>query len=319
MDSEEYQLKIKTLANSVAEENQADVFLFNAPISWEFKKGSFADVCHLTKRRKNILLILITNGGNPDAAYRMARCLQRTYSNGRVIVLIPSLCKSAGTLVAIGAHEIALADRGELGPLDVQLRKPDDLLERMSGLDVNEALTSMQTKAFEAFERYLLDLNFRSGGSISLKTAMQIATELTVGLFEPIYGQIDPLRMGEIAREIKIADEYGRRLNKIAKNLKDGALERLVASYPSHTFVIDQNEAKDLFQHVRELTPSENALLNHLGDCVQKPLDTPISLFLSTDVEEENDTTNSTIADGTIAQVDTPTPTADREMPTSCE
>ncbi len=39
------------------------------------------------------------------------------YEGGRVTLWVIGPCKSAGTLVAIGAHEIAFAPHGELGPL----------------------------------------------------------------------------------------------------------------------------------------------------------------------------------------------------------
>jgi hypothetical protein len=305
MNADEFSQKATELADAIAREQEADVLLFNAPIQWTFGKGSFADRCHLTRRRKNVLLILVTNGGDPDAAYRMARCLQRTYKDGRITALIPSLCKSAGTLVAVGAHEIVMTDQGELGPLDVQLRKADELLERMSGLDVYEALTSLQQKAFEAFEDYLLGLNFRSQGGISLKTALQAATDLTVGLFDPIYGQIDPMRMGEIAREIRIADEYGKRLNSVAKNLKAEALDRLVAKYPSHTFVIDHKEAKELFNNVREATRGEGMLIAHLDSLVREPLEKAAIGFLSTALPEESNDPNTADSERTVPQAET--------------
>ena len=42
---------------------------------------------------------------------------------------IPRRCKSAGTLLLIGATSLIISDRGELGPLDVQLSKPDEIFE----------------------------------------------------------------------------------------------------------------------------------------------------------------------------------------------
>ena len=58
-------------------------------------------------------LILTTQGGTPDAAYRIARCLRHHYSFLRLVVAAG--CKSAGTLIAICADELAIGDMGELG------------------------------------------------------------------------------------------------------------------------------------------------------------------------------------------------------------
>ena len=100
--------------------------------------------------------------------------------------------------------------------------------------------------------------------------AGEIATRIASGLFAPIYSQIDPVRVGEVARALSIAEDYGRRLDG---NLKPGALERLVGGYPSHSFVIDCEEVRDLFDNVREPTTDETELAQLL-----KPLLAPGAL-----------------------------------------
>ncbi len=92
--------------------------------------------------------MLVTEGGDPDAAYRMSRSLQEHYE--RFFCVVVGWCKSAGTLITIGAHELILVQQ-ELGPLDVQMSKRDDLMEMQSGQTVVAALSSLQEKAFGAF------------------------------------------------------------------------------------------------------------------------------------------------------------------------
>lgn len=194
---------------------------------------------------------------------------------------------SAGTLVAIGAHEIVLSDHGILSPLDVQVRKPDELGEMSSGLTMDQAMYSLQAQAFSLFESNLLELKVRSGGQITLKTAMEIAARLTTGLLEPIYAQIDPMRLGEDSRSMKIAEEYGRRLDDTARNLKIGALDRLVAGYPSHIFAIDETEARGLFERVRAPTEEESALLDTVPSRTPAT-DGPRFAFLPSQKEEDD-------------------------------
>lgn len=62
-----------------------------------------------------------------------------------------------------------------------------------------------------------------------------------------------------------IGNEYGKRLNRKSRNLRPGALDRLVAEYPDHGFVIDRTEAEGLFYRVREATAAERVLSNELG------------------------------------------------------
>ena len=166
--------------------------------------------CITRRRRKNILLLLVTTGGDADPAYRIARCLQTKYE--RFFLYVSGYCKSAGTLVASGAHELVISDYGELGPLDVQMSKKDELWEVQSGLTVMDTLSALQDNAFNAFEKFFLSTKVGSGGSITMRTAAQIATEMTTGLFAPLYGQVDPLNIGEAARAMSIAGHYGRRL-----------------------------------------------------------------------------------------------------------
>ena len=107
----------------------------------------------------------------------------------------------------------------------------------------------------------LLDLKEGSRGQITLRTAMDTAANLTSGVFAPIFGQIDPLRLGEDTRSTKIIREYGDRLVRKSRNLKKGGLEYLVSGYPSHQFEIDREEAGELFHNVREPTEEETKLI----------------------------------------------------------
>ncbi len=49
---------------------------------------------------------MVTEGGDADPAYRIARCLQDHYD--RFSLFVSGYCKSAGTLVALGAHELQM-------------------------------------------------------------------------------------------------------------------------------------------------------------------------------------------------------------------
>ena len=46
-------------------------------------------------------------------------------------------------------------------------------------------------------EYILLKLKVASVGQITLKTALETATALTTGTFQPLFAQIDPIRLGE--------------------------------------------------------------------------------------------------------------------------
>lgn len=206
-------------------------------------------------KRDNVLLVLVTFGGEADAAYRIARFLRRAYE--KVTVYAPSLCKSAGTLICIGAHELVMADSGELGPLDVQIRDQDELFTYRSGLAIPQALDFLEGRVCEMLGRVLIDA---AGGGLSTAMASEIAVKTVADLYAPICSKIEPMRLGEITRTLTIAYDYARRFGG---NLRDGALERLLSDYPSHSFVIDKEEVRDLFESVREPREAETAIASY--------------------------------------------------------
>lgn len=269
MDSQDIEnLTIGSVADVVAEQLDADVILYNGPIERPIDERIIGE-CIARNKRNNVLLILVTSGGDADPAYRIARCLQSKYKN--FTLYVTGFCKSAGTLIAVGAHELIVSDHGELGPLDVQMSKKDALWEMQSGLTVMDTLAALQDNAFAAFEQFFLDIQRRSQGSITLRTAAQIATEMTTGVFSRLYGQIDPLHIGEAGRAMSIAGHYGKRLLTEGQNIHPEALEIIMSAYPSHGFVIDRREAEFLFGNVREPTPHERILAELLGDQARWP------------------------------------------------
>lgn len=201
----------------------------------------------LADKKENLLLCLATYGGDPNAAYRIGRCLQHHYP-GRVAIYAPSYCKSSGTLLAIAANNLIIGNQGELGPLDIQFQKRDEIFEQSSGLNIFKAVNFLEDRALMELRKYMIDI--KAGTGITTKLSAEIATKLTDSIIKPIACQIDPIKIGEHQRAIGIAQEYGFRLNDMTHALKPDALNRLVGGYPSHGFVIDRKEAAELFAKV---------------------------------------------------------------------
>ena len=129
--------------------------------------------------------------------------------------------------------------------------------------------------------------------------AAEISSGLTVGLLGPLYQQLDPIRLGEVERSLKISGDYTERLtsHQSSSNLKEGAVARLLGSYPSHGFVIDTKEARELFKRVEE--PDSNLLeiatdeYRNFIDWLIQEQETPLALFLSDEPKEELDAEHS--------------------------
>jgi hypothetical protein len=225
----------------------ADIVVYNGPID-EDGYGQFVQATKNVRPERKLMLVLVTYGGSADSAYRIARFAQNFFKD--FLLFVPNACKSAGTLVALGASQIHMSPFGEFGPLDVQVFKSDEIFERRSGLTSKSAVWSLTEEAFRTFEQILLSLKFRSGGTITFKAASQVAASITSELLNPIAAQLDPLAIGEDFQNLHIAHEYGDRLVRKFGTINADAPRDLVENYPSHGFVIDLFEATELFGNV---------------------------------------------------------------------
>jgi hypothetical protein len=303
------------LVKTVAEHYESDIVLYIGAIERPYD-DKFITRVRNRKRSDNVILILTTYGGDPHAAYRMARCLQEHYetaagadgigtpsqkkAKGKFRLFVDTRCKSAGTILAAGANTVMFSDYGELGPIDVQIRKLDEVGERSSVLTPKHATEALHGMALHHFEHAFKSLRFSEELSFTTKLAAEVAQGMAVGLFQPIYAQIDPMRVGEYDRAMRIASEYGSRLGK--SNLKDGALERLVTGYPAHGFVIDKKEAKEIFKDVEEPTADLTTLAEITRDWWNDDYlgaDEPFMIYLTTDevMKEEEDAQPNAPAD----------------------
>ena len=261
--------QIADTVQAAAEESDAEVYLYFGGLDRP-SDDAMMDACPEEPARPNALLLLETFGGDPDAAYRITRYLKTCHSNGKLLLLIDRVCKSAGTLVALGADALIMSDRAELGPLDIQLEKPDEVGGHHSGLVVVQTLRTLQEETFRLFEDYFLKLRARSGFRITTRTAAELACTMATGLFGPTYAQIDPLRLGENYRALQIALMYGQRL--ATNNVKPDTIANLISSFPSHGFVIDRVEASDMFNDVREPSATQEQLCDYFRSIAQGAL-----------------------------------------------
>jgi hypothetical protein len=157
----------------------------------------------------------------------------------------------------------------ELGPLDVQMRKVDEIVSLGSGLDILQAINSLSGYSINLFDSFLQRLTDGYGGILTTKTCAEISSTLARGLLEPVAAQIDPLQLGEAHRAMSIAKRYGALLD--TGNLREKAINRLVEDYPAHSFVIDLREAKKLFHNVRRPSALEVTVGSVLHDGLIDP------------------------------------------------
>lgn len=253
--------KLADAIEQLSSTKEADLFFYAGEIRREgYDRLSEALESIGGQRKRNAGLFLNTYGGDPHAAYRIARALGHYYDQLTLYVFGP--CKSAGTLMSIGFNCIVIGNRGELGPMDIQLANREEILEYNSGLDMIQAMSWLQKHAKNAFKDFLGDMRHKE--RLNTKFASETARQLTQGLFSGLYAHMDPVRLGYVQRTMLITEAYGLRLNERSNILQsEDALHTLVYDYPTHDFVIDRSEAKKvLFNRDQIQCPTihENAI-----------------------------------------------------------
>lgn len=183
-----------------------------------------------------ILLVLNSSGGSIPASYFIGK-LCREYSPDKVVVAVPRRAKSGATLVCCGADEIHMGSLSELGPIDPQFEGVPALALKYSVEHIAE-LAGRYPEAAGMFATYL-------------------AKSL----------EIDQL--GYYERVAESAVQYARRLlkNRVTDARPDDGqiAHRLVYSYKDHGFVIDANEAQEIFtDEVVNVNTEEYQLSNDL-------------------------------------------------------
>ncbi len=182
-------------------------------------------------KKKNILLLVESRGGQVEPAYLISKTCKRL-SKSKFNVVIPRKAKSAATLISLGANELHMGLLSELGPIDPQF----DGFPALGLSNAMEKIAAMSEKypnASDMFAKYLTD-------NINIQH---------LGLFERIN---------------ESATQYASRLLE-GKDFPDGwnalsLADHFTNHYKDHGFLIDADEAKTLLgaKVVKEETKEYN-------------------------------------------------------------
>lgn len=251
---------IASAAMEVAQEYDAEIILYNGPID-ENGYGQLVDLIPVMSG-KRVILVLLTNGGYIKSAYRIGRLMQTAPSE--FILFPPGFCKSAGTIIALGANRLIAWQLSEFGPIDAQMLKRNELGERKSGLLAHSSFEALNREIFSLFEHFILEIRNKSGGLITFDTSSRIGAEVARTVFSSVYAKLDADVLGEEYRDLMVGYEYGRRLAHWGGNSDEEKVKILTNYYPSHDFLIDFKEAEELFYEVEEPKPSLYKLVEAL-------------------------------------------------------
>ena len=236
------------------------LFLFGEKPIFDGLQHEFLErKCQISSKQPALLLI-DSLGGDARVAYQIARLFNR---RAGFIALIPRYAKSAATLLALGAHQIYLGSDAELGPLDAQL--PDVERENViSALDEVHTLERLNAVALNVFDQAMLLLLGRTEKKI--ETILPHTLEYAANVIRPLIENIDAVHYTQMARVLRVAEEYAIRLlsSKHTDKQSRDIARRLVEQYPEHGFVIDSDEAERIGLKVEKPPSALDAIFDAL-------------------------------------------------------
>ncbi len=260
--------KLTTILKSLASERQKPLLLLGidhvippavAVLNQKLKDKAFEELD----------VVLHTPGGHIESAFKIVKLLRKHAK--AINIIVPSYAKSAGTLICLCADKMILTTTSELGPLDVQMpeHQEGDVDTYKSALNGYKALEQIQKHAVENMDVATMLILRRTGNKIRLFDAIKLAIEFSGNTSGCLYNQIHPKTISENARSLEIGERYGIKiLEKYMgwENKKAVAVVRkLVYDYPSHEFIIDSEELKELGFVVEEPQGTEVGLIEALG------------------------------------------------------
>jgi len=193
---------------------------------------------------RTIDVVLDTYGGSLDSAFKTVLFLSRFAE--RIRVFVPRRAKSAGTLIAIGAHELHMSPFAELGPLDTQIVDPRNPTELVSALDCYQSVDYVRAFGLATLRRTLVALAKEMQTGIPLSELVNTAEHLSTGTMTSMLAQVKALDFGGWGRTLKIGELYAKSLlTRVGYTPADAAriASQLVYGYTHHPFPIDLNEA----------------------------------------------------------------------------
>lgn len=230
-------------------------------------------VLEIHKKLKNFAyetldIIIQTPGWDPDAAYMIVKTLRDCSKN--INIFVPLYAKSAWTLVSLCANNLYLSKIWELGPLDTQVHEHDDGWESKynSALNGFKALEQVKRNALETLDNATMLILQRAG--LKLTETIKLAIQFTWSTSWKLYDQIDPKKIWEYARALDIWLNYWTKiLIKYIWWQEEAAnktMRQLVFGYPSHWYVIDALELKELWLPVKDLEKDDDIVIENISE-----------------------------------------------------
>ncbi len=222
--------------------------------------------CLGAKSFEELDLVIDSAGGNIHAAYQLVELLR--LHTKRLNACVPFVAKSAATLLCVGADTVFLDELAQLGPLDTQIyeEKKAGKGEFTSALNPFKTLEQLQKFSLETLDIAMKMIATRS--EMDLEACLKHAIEFVRVTTGPLFTQLNSEKLGEYSRALSVGTEYAdrllRRFSSWDEEKRVDILERLVHGYPSHEYIIDYHELRELGFDVRLFDDAERPAVQGL-------------------------------------------------------
>lgn len=183
------------------------------------------------KERAKLDLFIYSRGGHSDVPWAIVSMFREYSQKGSFSVLIPYRAHSAATVIALGADEIVMTKKAELGPIDITIGSgPYNPTEKNS------------------LQRLPISVEDVTGYfSLLEKVGCERPDEKMKG-FELLTNHVHPLALGTVSRLLEETKLVGLRLlstraNPFGEEENHEIIKRLSSEVYSHSHSISRSEA----------------------------------------------------------------------------
>lgn len=203
---------------------------------------------HLDKigSAKKICLLIYTCGGNTLAARNIINLFYEYCKE--LVVIIPNKCRSAGTLMSLGANLLVMTKQATLGPIDPSMASPLG-----PQININGALKTIPVSV-ESVNGYF-ELLKNVAGAKNNKSKCEAFIKLS--------NNVNPLLLGDVYRAKKqikmLASELIKHHQDIGYFKQQKVIKFLCSDSGSHDYTISRTEARNL--GLKVVSPTEKQYL----------------------------------------------------------
>ena len=187
---------------------------------------------------KKMSLLLYTRGGDTLAAWSIVNLI-REYCE-ELEIIVPNKCRSAGTLISLGANNIVMTKHATLGPID------PSIVREMSPIIPNSNPPRPLPISVESVKGYVK----------LLKEEFGVVDEKSISdAYIKLVEKIHPVVLGDVYRIQKQIQMLAKKLLQKANYSEviiDKIIRFLCTESGSHNYTINYTEAKDLGLNVEK-------------------------------------------------------------------